>query len=86
MKNYSIKLKGTKKHSTQDIEVTMTCDSKSQCFNLAYQFFERAETNVIYGTKEKGLSTIHRWLHNAEDCKKYAGKYKVFMSQINIKN
>lgn len=82
MKTYILKLKGTKKHNTQDIEVSMSCDSKRQCFNLAYGFFKKGDTNTVFGTKETGLSTIHRWLPNAEELKQYAGKYNVFKSSI----
>lgn len=82
MKNYIVKLKGTKKNNTQDIVVKMQCSNKSQCFNLAYTFFEKGETNNVYGTLERGLSTIHRWMPNAEELKQFAGKYKVYSSSI----
>lgn len=85
MKNYLVKLKGTKKNNTQDIEVKMNCDNKGQCFNLAYAFFEKGETNTVYGTKERGLSTIHRWMPNAEEMKKFAGKYKVNSTSVICK-
>ena len=82
MKKYTISLKGTKKQNTQDITATIICDNKSQAFNLAYEFFQKGDTNVIYGTTEKGLSTIHRWLVDAENMKKYAGKYNVYSTSI----
>lgn len=82
MKSYTVTLKGTQKNNTQDITFEMLCESKTQCFNLAYTFFEKGETNTIYGTKERGLSTIHRWLPNAEDMKRFAGKYKVYSTSI----
>lgn len=85
MKTYIVKLKGTKKNNTKDIEVIMNCDNKGQAFNLAYGFFEKGETNTVFGTKERGLSTIHRWMPNAEDMKKFAGKYKVFTTSIVCK-
>lgn len=85
MKTYLVKLKGVKKNNTQNIEVLMNCNNKSQCFNLAWTFFERGEANTVYGTKETGLSTIHRWMPNAEDMKKYAGKYKVYSTSIKVK-
>lgn len=82
MNAYRINLKGTKKDKTGDISLIINCDNKSQAFNFAYEFFELGETNTVYGTKETGLSTIHRWMPNAEEMKKYAGKYKVFHSSI----
>ncbi len=85
MKSYIVKLKGTKKNNTQDIEVVMNCDNKGQCFSLAYGFFEKGETNTVFGTQERGLSTIHRWLPNAEELKQFAGKYKVFTTSIVCK-
>lgn len=85
MKTYIVKLKGTKKNNTKDLEVVMNCDSKSQALSLSYCFFEKGETNTVYGTKEKGLSTIHRWMPNAEDMKKFAGKYKVYNTSVICK-
>lgn len=82
MKSYTVKLKGTKKNGTSDIEVSMNCSSKAQCFNLAYSFFEKGEINNIYGTPERGLSTIHQWMPDAEKLKVFAGKYKVHSTSI----
>ena len=82
MKKYTIGLKGTKKQNTQDITATIICDSKRQAFNIAYTFFQKGNTNIVYGTFEKGLSTIHRWLIDAENMKKYAGKYNVYRASI----
>ena len=73
MTAYKISLKGTKKENTQDLTVIITCNSKNQSFNLAYAFFQQGRTNVIYGTERTGLSTIHRWLNNAENLREYAG-------------
>lgn len=84
MKTYTVNLKGSKKNNTQDIQVFINCDSKSQCFNFAYKFFENGDTNAIYGTKETGLATIHRWMPNAESFKQFAGKYKVYRTSIQI--
>lgn len=82
MKTYTVKLKGTKKNNTQDVQVTMICDTKSQCFNFAYSFFQKGETNIVYGTEIRGLSTIHRWMPDTENLKKYAGKYNVYRTSI----
>lgn len=85
MKTYEIRLKGTKKSNTEDITIIMNADSKSQAFNLAYGFFEKGETNTVFGTPERGLATIHKWLPNADDLKKYAGKYKVHSTSVICK-
>lgn len=82
MKNYIVKLKGTKKHGTQDIDVRMTADNKTQAFGLAYRFFELGETNTVYGNEERGMSTIHRWMPDAEKLKQFAGKYKVHHTSV----
>lgn len=82
MKTYTIKLTGTKKNNTSDLTVTINADSKSQAFNFAYGFFEKGETNTVFGTLERGLSTIHRWMPDAENLKKYAGKYKVYRTSV----
>ncbi|MFA5158628.1 MAG: hypothetical protein WC451_05600 [Patescibacteria group bacterium] len=86
IKTYTLKLKGTKGNNTPDITVILKCNNKSQAFNFAYDFFEKGETNIVYGTIKKGLSTIHRWMPDAENLKKYAGKYKVYKTSIICKN
>lgn len=82
MKKYQINLKGSKKNNTNDLSLIMLCSNKSQAFNLAYRFFQVGDTNVVYGTEKTGLSTIHQWMPNAEEMKKYAGKYNVFSTSI----
>ena len=82
MKTYTVNLKGTKKNNTKDISVKMICDSKMQAYNLAYMFFQKGEQNTVFGTEEKGLSTIHRWMPDAEKLRQFAGKYKVFTSSV----
>lgn len=84
MKTYIVKLKGTKKTNTQDIQVKMNCDSKGQAINLAYNFFQKGEINTVYGSIETGLSTIHRWMPEAEKMKKYAGKYIVYRTSVSL--
>jgi hypothetical protein len=84
MKNYTINLKGTKSKGTKDLKVNINCDNKSQAFYLAYSFFQKAETDIVYGKKETGLATIHKWLPNADDLKQYAGKYIVYKTSISI--
>lgn len=84
MKKYILTLKGTKKNKTQDIKVIMNCNNKAQAFNLAYSFFEKGETNTVYGTEKTGLYTIHKFVPNADDLRKFAGKYKVYRSSINL--
>lgn len=83
MKRYEIALKGTKKHTTSDITVEMFCDSKIQAFCLAYQFFQKAETEVKYG--KDGSERIGKWMPDAENLKKYAGKYKVYRTSVICK-
>lgn len=82
MRNYRITLKGTKKRNTTDLTVTIQSDNKSQAFNFLYQFFELGETNVVYGSKERGFATIHKWLINADELKQFGGKYKVPKSAL----
>ena len=77
MKNYLLKLKGSKKNNTQDLEIIMVCENKRQCIGLAWQFFQQGEIDVVYGSKETGLATIHKWLPNADGFRHLAGKYKV---------
>lgn len=84
MKTYIVELKGTKKNNTENISVVMNCDNKNQAFNLAYCFFKKGETNTVYGTLERGLCTIHRWIPNAEEMRKFAGKYEVRLSSVKI--
>ena len=85
MKQYILNLKGTKKNNTEDIQVIMNCNNKHQAFNLAYEFFEKGKTNTIYRTEKTGLCTIHKFIPNADELRKFAGKYKVYISSIKIK-
>ena len=85
MKQYILNLKGAKKKNTEDIQVMMNCKNKYQAFNLAYVFFEKGETDRVYGTNDTGLFTIHKFIPNADELKKFAGKYKVFKSYIKVK-
>lgn len=85
MKQYILNLKGTKKNNTEDIQVIINCRNKYQAFNLAYDFFQRGETNQVYGTVSTGLCTIHKFIPNADELRQFAGKYKVYNSSIKIK-
>lgn len=82
MNTYTITLKGTKKNNTPDITTLMHCDNKAQAFNLAYTFFQKGDANVVYGTKATGLRTIHAFMPDAENLRKYAGKYKVYSTSV----
>jgi hypothetical protein len=82
MTTYTLKLKGTKKNNTDTISVTILANNKSQAFNMAYVFFQKGETNTIFGRKETGLTTFNDWIIGANDLVHLAGKYKVYMSQI----
>ena len=86
MSTYTITLKGTKKNNTSDIVVVMHADNKVQCFNLAYTFFEKGDTDVVYGRKATGLRTIHAFMPDADQLRKYAGKYKVTHTSITRVN
>jgi hypothetical protein len=83
MKTYTLILKGTKKNNTETISVKILSKNKTQAFNFAYKFFEKGETNTIYGRKEVGFTTPNDWIVGANDMFHLAGKYKVHMSQIN---
>lgn len=85
MKSYELKLKGTKKNGTADLTVVMNCENKSQAFNLAYDFFQKCRTDVVYGREAVGFNAISKWMPDAENLKKYAGKYKVYSTSIICK-
>ena len=51
---------------------------------MAYHFFEKGETNTVFGTIENGLSTIHQWIPKCEELKHLAGKYKVHSTSIHV--
>lgn len=82
MKAYTLKLKGTKKNNTNDINMIIFGVRKSQAFNMAYTFFQKGDANVVYGTKETGLSTIHQWIPEIEKYRHLAGKYNVYRTSI----
>ena len=84
MKTYTAHLKGTQKNSTYTIHVKINANNKGQAFNMAYHFFEKGETDTIFGTPATGLSTIGDWIPGAENMKHLAGKYKVHNTSISI--
>ena len=85
MRTYELKLKGTKKNGTTDLTVVMHCENKFQAFNLAYDFFQKGRTEVVYGREAVGFNTISKWMPDAENLKQYAKKYKVYSTSIICK-
>jgi hypothetical protein len=83
MKTYNLLLKGTKGNNTIDLNIVVKANNKLQAFFFAYQFFIKGEINVIYGTKKTGLASIHKYIPEAEELKKYVKKYKIYKSCIN---
>lgn len=83
MKEYRLKLKGTKKHGTNDITVVVRGNNKSQAFSFAYNFFEKGEYN--YATEWVsvfGLCRVIDFIPDAVNLDKYRGKYKVYRSSF----
>jgi hypothetical protein len=85
MKTYELRLKGTKKNNTKDLSVIMHCENKNQAYSLAFYFFEKGQTNTIYGREATGFTTIHKWMPDAENLKRYAGLYKVYNTSVICK-
>lgn len=78
MKSYILKLKGTKKNNTSDLEVEVKGDNKGQAFNFAYGFFQSGEYN-------SSSANIDPWIPKAKKLSKLSGKYFVPRSAIQIK-
>lgn len=83
MKTYTLKLKGTKKHGTKDLTVTIIAKNKSQAFNFAYLFFEKGEySSTTEWFSRFGLCRVIDFIPDAVNLDKYRGKYKVYHSSF----
>jgi len=78
MKTYILKLKGTKKNNTPDLEVEVIAENKGQAFNFAYGFFQSGDYN-------SSSANIDLWIPKAKKLSKLSGKYFVPRSAIHIK-
>lgn len=79
MKQYQLKLKGTKKQSTPDLTLTIFGDNKSQAFNWAWQFFQKGEFKEPFfasGLNKMCGGTVE-FIPNARELMNLAGKYFV---------
>lgn len=84
MKTYTLRLKGTKKNNTPDMEVKIFGDNKSQAFNYAYRFFELGEFISPYSANGLGLEVPGTAGHieGVSKMMHLAGKYKVSIYSI----
>lgn len=73
MKTYTLKLKGTKKNNTSDLEVELKAENKAQAFNFAYMFFEKGETVI----------KTDLFIPKAKKLKHLSGKYFVPRSAVH---
>lgn len=82
MKTYELRLKGTKKNNTKDLSVIMHCENKGQAIALAFNFFEKGQTETVYGRESTGFNKISKWMPESENLKQYAGLYKVYTTSV----
>ena len=86
MKSYKLKLKGTKKHGTEDLTMVIKGENKSQAFTWAYQFFQQGEFKEPYyaaGIKRMSGGT-EEFIPGAKSMMRLAGKYKVPRTAVTL--
>jgi hypothetical protein len=84
MKTYILKLKGTKKNKTQDLECHVYGNNKGHAFNWAYKFFEKGEFTEPYfaeGLKRDCRGTAE-FIPKYREFMELKGKYKVFHTSL----
>lgn len=83
MKEYRLKLKGTKKHGTNDITVIVRGENKGQAFSFAYNFFETGEySSTTEWQAKSGLCRVIDFIPDAKNLDNLRGKYKVYYSSF----
>lgn len=82
MKTYTVKLKGTKKNNTPDLEVKVIAETKSQAFNFAYGFFQTGEFDKNTNSIE-GNWVITDFIPSASHFNDFRGKYFVPRTAVN---
>ncbi len=86
MKSYKLKLKGTNKNNTKDLDVIILGNNKSQAFSWAYNFFQKGrfvEPYFANGINEQCGGTLE-FIPNANELKELKGKYFCPMSAIKL--
>lgn len=82
MKNYSLKLKGTKKQGTSDLRIEIKADNKQQAYSWAYYFFEKGEFREPFQAKDGWSEGTIEFIPQAKEMMHLAGKYKVPKSAL----
>lgn len=86
LKSYKLKLKGTKKHRTENLTLIIKGENKNQAFSWAYQFFQQGEFKEPYyaaGIKRMSGGT-EEFIPGAKSMMHLAGKYNVPRTAITV--